>query len=138
MAAGLLLLTGVQAGTSYWTGVFPGIVVFGAGLTLIVAPVTTTALADVEGTHAGAASGINNAVARIAGLFAIAALPVLVGLDPDAIAEPATLIDGFEAAMRICAGLCVAGALAAFTLLPAGPVRRRARAAAGHAAAGGR
>src|SRR4030095_16939433 len=42
MAAGLLLLTGVQAGTSYWTGVFPGIVVFGAGLTLIVAPVTTT------------------------------------------------------------------------------------------------
>jgi EmrB/QacA subfamily drug resistance transporter len=137
-AAGLLLLTRVQEGSSYWTGVFPGIVVFGAGLCLIVAPVTTAAMADVVGMHAGAASGINNAVARIAGLFAIAALPVLVGLDPDAIAEPGTLVDGFESAMRICAGLCVAGALAAFALLPAGPVRRGARAAAGHAAAGGR
>ncbi|HKE51632.1 MAG TPA: MFS transporter, partial [Actinomycetes bacterium] len=90
----------------------------------------------VEGIHAGAASGINNAVARIAGLFTIAALPVLVGLDPDSIAEPAALVQGFDAAMRICAGLCVAGALAAFAMLPAGPVHRRARAAAGQASAG--
>ncbi|HKA68039.1 MAG TPA: MFS transporter [Actinomycetes bacterium] len=135
-ATGLLLLTGVHEGSSYWTAVFPGVVVFGAGLCLIVAPVTTAAMADVERQHAGAASGINNAVARIAGLFAIAALPVLVGLDPDALREPAALIDGFGAAMWICAGLCVAGALAALTLLPAGPVHRRVGAAAGQVAAG--
>lgn len=135
-AAGLLLLTRVHAGSSYWTAVFPGVVVFGIGVCMIVAPVTTAALADVEGQHAGAASGINNAVARIASLFAIAALPVLVGLDPDAISQPTALLDGFGAAMRICAGLCAAGALAAFTLLPAGPVHRRARAVARQPATG--
>jgi len=135
-AAGLLLLARVEPGTSYWTTVFPGIVVFGLGLVQIVAPVTTAALADVPGEHVGSASGINNAVARVAGLLAIAALPVLVGLDPSAIEEGTTLADGFRAAMPICAALCAAGALAAFLLLPHGPARARAGGADAAAAAG--
>src|SRR5690606_5351341 len=79
-AAGLGLLAGVGPGSTYLTGVLPGVVVFGLGLSLTVTPLTSAALAAVERRHAGIASGVNNAVARVAGLLAVALLPVVSGL----------------------------------------------------------
>ncbi len=63
-AAGFALLTRVEPGVSYVSGVLPGILVFATGLTLTVAPLTTTALSSVAAHLAGVASGVNNAVAR--------------------------------------------------------------------------
>ncbi len=75
---GLLLLVRTNASADYTTTVLPGIVVFGLGMAATIAPLTSTVLGSVEQGHSGLASGVNNAVARIAGLIAIAALGAVV------------------------------------------------------------
>ncbi len=75
---GLLLLSRANASADYVTQILPGVVVFGLGLSLTVAPLTATVLSSVEPGHSGLASGVNNAIARIAGLLAIAALGAVV------------------------------------------------------------
>jgi hypothetical protein len=77
-AAGLLLLTRVGANADYPTTVLPGVAVFGLGLAATVAPLTAAVLGSVEQGHSGVASGINNMVARVAGLLAIAALGAVI------------------------------------------------------------
>jgi hypothetical protein len=75
---GLLLLTRLDASSDYLTGVLPGVVLFGLGLSLTVAPLTATALNSVEERRMGIASGINNGVSRVAGLLAIAILGAVI------------------------------------------------------------
>ncbi len=78
-ALGFLLfaLPGVGHG-SYWTSFFPAMVVQGFGMALVITPLTAVALGSVDGEHSGLASGVNNAVARVAGLLAVAVLGVFV------------------------------------------------------------
>jgi EmrB/QacA subfamily drug resistance transporter len=124
-AVGLILLRGVGANANYLTDVLPGVLLFGIGLTALVAPLTAAVLSAVEDRHAGLASGVNNAAARAGALLAIAALPLLVGLTGAAYEVPADLTAAYRSSMLWCAGLMLVGALLAglFT----GAARRRHR-----------
>jgi EmrB/QacA subfamily drug resistance transporter len=112
VAAGTALFARVEPGTTYWETTFPAAVVLGAGLALTVAPLTATVLAAVDDNHAGIASAVNNAVARIAGLLAVAVLPAAAGLA--GAGAGLDLDDGFGRAMLISAALAAAGGVIAF------------------------
>jgi EmrB/QacA subfamily drug resistance transporter len=126
-AFGVLLLLRVGTDAGYVTEVLPAVIVFGLGLSLIVAPLTTTVLAAAETRYAGVASGVNNAVARAASLLAVAVLPVLAGISGDDYQHPGSFADGFRTAMILCAGLLVAGGLISVATIrdPAPAVRAR-------------
>jgi len=109
VAAGLVLLAGIGPGTTYVTGILPGLVVFGLGLSLTVAPLTAAVMGSVEENHVGVGSGVNNAVARIAGLLAVAVLPALAGLETASAGVEFT--DGVARALYISAALAVVGAI---------------------------
>ena len=115
-ALGLLLLGQISAGDGYVSEVLPGVVVFGVGMALTVAPLTAAVLASVGDELAGVASGVNNAVARLAGLLAVAALPAIAGITAGTSIE-ASLDAGFATALRIAAGLTAAGAVTAAVLV---------------------
>lgn len=120
-AVGLLLLWRIGPGAPYVTAVLPGVVVFGLGLSTLVAPLTTAVLGAAPSTQAGIASGVNNAVARTAQLLAVAALPPLVGIAGADYADPAVFDRGFDLAMGVCAGLLVLGGLTSAVLIRRGP-----------------
>ncbi|HEX6534807.1 MAG TPA: MFS transporter [Gemmatimonadaceae bacterium] len=113
-SVGMLLFTRVRPGASYASAVLPAVTVFGLGLAILVAPLTAAVLGAVDERLAGVASGVNNAVARLAGLLATAALPLLAGFG--GLAEPRgpALSEGFARAMLIGAALCAAGAVVAW------------------------
>lgn len=116
-AVGLAMLTQVGRDASYWSAVFPGVVVLGLGVACTVAPLTEAALTAAPPRHAGVASGFNNAVARVAGLLAVALVPGAVGLPigPDLSTE--AFAAGFARAMWVCAGgAAVSGAVAFATI----------------------
>ena len=91
---------------NYWVDILPALLVFALGLSLTVAPLTTTVLADAGPGDAGVASGVNNAVARIAGLLAIAILGILAAGGGDHLT-----VHGFHVTMGAVAGLLVCGGL---------------------------
>ncbi len=116
-AAALVLMLRIGPGASYLVDVLPSVIVLGLGLSLLVAPLTSTALSAVPERQAGLASGVNNAVARAAGLIAIAVLPAAVGLTGDAYSNPHVFQAGFDAACIIGAVILVlSGILAAVTI----------------------
>jgi EmrB/QacA subfamily drug resistance transporter len=117
IAGGLALMTRIGAGASYPTEVLPAVILFGLGLSLTVAPLTATVLAAADSRHAGIASGVNNAVARVAGLLAVSALPIVAGLSGDDYRRPAAFSAGFHRAMLYAAGLtALGGAIAWMTI----------------------
>ncbi|WP_249123917.1 MFS transporter [Saccharopolyspora erythraea] len=111
-AAGLALMTLAVPGSTYLGGVLPGVGVFGLGLAITVAPLTSAVLGAVDEHHGGTASGVNNAVSRVAGLLAIAVLPLVAGLTHTGAGAP--LGAGFGRAMLISAALCALGGVLAW------------------------
>ncbi|GHJ91785.1 MFS transporter [Streptomyces sp. NE5-10] len=118
-AAGMLLMLRVGADASYVRDVLPALVVLGLGMTVLVAPLTATVLASVDVSRAGLASGVNNAAARAAGLVAVAALPLLTGMGPEAYRSPEEFDETFGKAMPMCAAVLLLGAVLAWTTMRA-------------------
>lgn len=120
-AGGLVLLLRIGPGSGHPLGylrdVLPGVVVFGLGLSAMVAPLTGAVLGAVDSSEAGIASGVNNAIARTAQLLAVAALPALAGIS-GSVTDTAAIDRGFAVAMWICVGLLLLGSLIAAVLLP--------------------
>src|SRR5579875_698071 len=113
-AAGLALLSRLDASGSYLGQVLPAVAVFGLGLAVTVAPLTAAVLAAAPAHHSGIASAVNNGVARLAGLIAVAVLPVLVGITGSTYRHPDAFAAGFHLAAWITAAACAAGGVLAF------------------------
>ncbi|NUS81464.1 MAG: MFS transporter [Streptomyces sp.] len=125
-AAGMLMMLRVGPDASYVGDALPALLVIGAGMVSFVAPLTVTLLSSVDSGNAGLASGINNAAARAAGLVAVAALPLLTGMDSDAYRSGEAFNESFRRAMPICAAILGIGALLAFvTVRGSAPDRHR-------------
>jgi MFS family permease len=102
--AGVLAYTRMPAHVDYWVDLLPAVLVFAVGLSLTVAPLTTTVLADAGASDAGVASGVNNAVARIAGLLAVAILGIAAAGGTGHLTP-----HGFHLTMAVVAGLLICG-----------------------------
>lgn len=116
-AAGHLLMMRVMADGNYLTGVLPAVLTMSLGMVITVAPLTATVMTAVDDRHAGLASGVNNAISRLASLLAVALVGVLA---------PGTFATALTRAALVAAGLSVLGAIAAAAIV------RPARAAAHH------
>jgi predicted MFS family arabinose efflux permease len=112
VAAGMVLARMMGPDSSYWTGAFPTILVMALGMTIAVAPLTSSVLGSVEEQHVAMASGFNSAVARLGGLIATALLGSVLGQ------KGAALFTSFHGAMFVSAGVAVAAAIVALTMLP--------------------
>ncbi len=113
VGAGLLLLTRATHDGSYLVQVLPAVAVFGIGLAITVAPLTSTAMGAAPAEHSGVASAVNNVVARAAGLLAVSVLPLLAGITGAAALHPHHFAGGFRNAVIIAGLTCAAGGLLA-------------------------
>jgi MFS family permease len=111
VGGGMLLANIVRQDSSYWTGAFPTILVMAAGMTIAVAPLTSSVLGSVEEQHVAMASGFNSAVARTGGLIATALLGSVLA------SRGAQLFAGFHAAMTVSALVAALASLVALTML---------------------
>jgi EmrB/QacA subfamily drug resistance transporter len=115
VAIGFLLAVRIGPDTSYWTSVFPAMIVIAIGMAGAVAPLTTAVLMSVDTRHTGSASGFNSAVARTGGLVVTALIGSVMA------AKGPALISAFATATMAGAVLCGAAALSAFLLIAARP-----------------
>ncbi|MER6533191.1 MFS transporter [Streptomyces sp900105755] len=116
-ATAMLLMLRVGEHANYLTDVLPAVLVQGVGMVTLVAPLTASVLASVDTARAGVASGINNAAARAASLIAVAALPLVTGMGPEAYRSPSAFDAAFDRAMPVCAGVLVVGSALAFAMV---------------------
>jgi len=100
---GFLLMLRVGGHIDYWTRLLPGVVVFGVGLSITVAPLTSAVFGSIDSARAGIASAVNNMIARVAGLVGIALIGLVVGAHLD--------VDGFHRAILVTACLLFAGGI---------------------------
>jgi predicted MFS family arabinose efflux permease len=107
-AAGLLLFSRIGPGDHYVPDVLAAVILFGLGMTATVAPLTSAVLAAVDSRRAGVASGVNNAVARLAGLLGVAVNPAVAGIGGGQ-GVAGSLDHGYGAALRISAAVCACG-----------------------------
>jgi EmrB/QacA subfamily drug resistance transporter len=121
-AVACLLAVRIGSDASYWTVVFPVALLFGLGLACLIPPLTASAMNTAPDSLAGLASGVNNAVARVAGLLWIAALPPLTGLIGAAYADPAQFQSSFTQISWICAAAFAGAAVLGATFIT-GPRR---------------
>ncbi len=121
-AIGMMLFARVRLGSTFLSAVLPAAIVFGVGLSLLVAPLTTVALTSLGKKRAGLASGVNNSVARVAGLLATAVIPFAAGLGGAQSLSGSVLVVGFTRAMFICAGLCAVGTVISALTMPGHPM----------------
>jgi EmrB/QacA subfamily drug resistance transporter len=112
-AAGMLMYVRIGRHTEYVTGILPAVLVFAIGLSLTVAPLTTTVLAAASDERAGIASAVNNAIARTAGLLAVALIPSAAGITGFAYLHPDAYSHGFRRAIVLCSILCALGGVLA-------------------------
>ncbi len=125
---GIAMFAMIDPDLSYWEGVMPGAIVLGIGLTLTVAPLTAAVLAAIDDRHAGIGSAINNALARIASLLAVAVLPAVAGIASSG-ADGLDLSVGFDRSMFIAGGICmVGGVISWLTIRTVAPVHTVPRA----------
>ncbi|HEX2577636.1 MAG TPA: MFS transporter [Aquihabitans sp.] len=117
MAVGLALMVRIEPGAGYVDAVLPALVVFSAGLTLTVAPLTATALAAADARHSGLASGVNNAVARTGQLLAVALIPIVAGFEAEAAVAAGPLVDGFHRVALVAAAAVAAGGLLSWAFI---------------------
>ncbi len=114
-ATGMALFVRVLPGTSYLSGVLPGALIFGLGMVLTVPALTTTALSSVEPARAGVASAVNNDVARIGSLIAVAVVPTVAALLATHSGASAHHNSAdFQIAMLISAAMCALGGVVSF------------------------
>ncbi|GAA2066220.1 DHA2 family efflux MFS transporter permease subunit [Williamsia deligens] len=113
LAGGLLLFLRIGPGADYLTDVLPGALLMGLGLVTLVAPLTATVLAAVDDAHSGLASGVNNAVARAAGLVAVASVPLLAGTSAASGLDP-SFDTTFRRAVPVFAAVALVGAAIAW------------------------
>lgn len=111
VAAGMVLSRLVTEDSSYWAGAFPAILVMALGMTIAVAPLTSSVLGSVEEQHVAMASGFNSAVARTGGLIATALLGSVLA------SKGEQLFAGFHMAMFVSAGVAAVAAIVALTML---------------------
>jgi len=113
-AGGVLLFLRIGMHASFVRDLLPGLLVFSLGLSMTVAPLTATVMADANESDAGIASAVNNAVARVAGLVGVSVIGVVVAstLAGDNFAANAASVRAFHEAVAICAGLLAAGGVA--------------------------
>lgn len=100
---GFLYMLRTDDTVNYWTQLFPGVLLFGLGLAITVAPLTSAILGSIESRHAGIGSAINNAVARVAGLVAVAGVGVIIGAQ--------LTLEGFKRGILLTAVLLIAGGI---------------------------
>jgi len=95
----------------------PGVLLFGLGMSLTVAPLTAAVLGAVEEGHLGIASATNNAIARLGGLLAVAIIPSVAGFE---LTGGGSSLPGYQTAMQISAVLALSGSLIAFLTIESG------------------
>ncbi len=100
---GTLHMSYANVPTDYWTEILPGVVLFGLGLSITVAPLTSAVLGSIKSSQAGVGSAVNNAVSRIAGLIAIAIIGLFIGTT--------ITVEGFRTGLILCSVLLIIGGL---------------------------